>query len=71
MCLFEQYKKKNEHNGKDKEKNFGSELNQLQISVAEKLMDKTDNIRKWIVGGKEENKFLTDKNRGNDSRRKR
>lgn len=55
MCLFEQYKKMTALNGQDDEENCNSVLNQLQASVAEKLMDtidelKTDDIWKWIDG---------------------
>ncbi|XP_050545073.1 jerky protein homolog-like [Daktulosphaira vitifoliae] len=68
MCLFEQYKKKTALNLKDDEENFSTELNELQVSIAEKLMDneeqnqlKTDDIRRWIDGEEEENnQFLTD-----------
>lgn len=66
MCLFKQYKKKTALNRKDDEENFNSELNQLQVSVAEKLMDTTDELKinymgKWIDGEEEENnEFLTD-----------
>jgi len=61
MWLFEQYKKKTALNLKDDKENFSTELNWLQVSITDKLMDITDYIRKWIDGEEEENnQFLTD-----------
>uniref|UniRef100_A0A2H8TNS6 Jerky-like n=1 Tax=Melanaphis sacchari TaxID=742174 RepID=A0A2H8TNS6_9HEMI len=65
MCLFEQYENNTVLNLKDNEDNFSTELNQLQVSIAEKLVGttdelKADDIRKWIDGEEEEkNQFLT------------
>lgn len=66
MCLIEQNKEMTALSGIDDENNFNSELNQLQDSLAEKLMDTTDGLKtgdtwRWIDGEEEENnQFLTD-----------